>query len=482
MLFRCIALFLIIPLLVPGIAGEAFAQSQSGSAGPPRDAGGWTVFTPSPDTHVIYVSNSAGSDQNSGRSTSSPVRTIARGLALLRNGYPDWLLLKKGDTWTDQAIGYFGKNGRSAAEPMLVSSYGTGARPVIKTNPALTEAAIDTAGAPVGNFVAIVGLEFYAYTRDPGSSDFNSSTVSKEHSGVNLLSAVTWLLIEDCKFSFYQGNSIQGWKAPSHGVTLRRNVIVDSYSTNAHSGGFYFSMVFNLVLEENVFDHNGWNEVVPGAGATIYNHNIYVQYDCGPATVIGNIFANASSHGSQVRPGGIVVDNLYVHNPIGLLVGSGENPTVTSYSSRLARNVFTEGSDITPSLPRGFGIDIGSNTGSVEIKDNIIANESSSRAYGHGIAIGPGITAVTVSGNTIYRWDDPIMDKGSKNAVSNNAINLASFPEPDRSVETYNGSLGGDPTLAAFLSEARKQSKDHWRPQYMAGAVNNYIRAGFALK
>jgi hypothetical protein len=479
--FRWIAVFLVVPLLVCGAAGKILAQPLI-SNGPPRDADGWTVFKPSPDTRIIYVSSSTGNDRNGGQGTVTAVKTIARGLTLLRDGHPDWLLLRKGDTWIDQSIGYFGKNGRSAAEPMLVSSYGTGARPLIKTNPAVTDAAINTAGAPVGNFLAIVGLEFYAYTRDPSSPDFNSATVGKEHSGISFLSAVDWLLIEDCKFSFYQVNAIQGWKAPSHNVALRRNVIVDSYSTNSHSGGFYFSNIFNLVLEGNVFDHNGLSEAVPNAGATIYNHNVYIQYDCGPATLIGNIFANASSHGSQVRPGGTVIDNLYVHNPIGLLVGSGQNPTVTNYSSRLARNVFLEGSDIDPSLPRGFGIDVGSNTGTVEIKDNIIANEASSRPYGYGIGIGSGVTAVTVSDNVVYRWDSPVVDQGVNNAISGNSINPSGLPDPARGVETYNASRGGESTLAGFLSEVRKQSRDHWRPEYTAGAVNNYIRMGFARK
>jgi hypothetical protein len=41
------------------------------------DANGWTVFTPSADTHKIYVSNSIGSDANDGLSESTPVKTLS---------------------------------------------------------------------------------------------------------------------------------------------------------------------------------------------------------------------------------------------------------------------------------------------------------------------------------------------------------------------------------------------------------------------
>jgi hypothetical protein len=87
------------------------------------DANGWTVFSPSADTHKIYVSNSMGSDANDGLSENTPVQTLAKGLSLMRDGYPDWLLLKAGDTWTGEAFDYVPSSGRSAAEPMLISSW-----------------------------------------------------------------------------------------------------------------------------------------------------------------------------------------------------------------------------------------------------------------------------------------------------------------------------------------------------------------------
>lgn len=52
-------------------------------------------------------------------------------------------------------------------------------------------------------------------------------------------------------------------------------------------------------------------------------------------------------------------------------------------------------------------------------------------------------------------------------------------PDPDRDEATYQASLGGTPTMAAFAEEARLQSKANWRPANTAAAMNAYVREGF---
>src|SRR5215218_3503613 len=97
-----------------------------------RDEQGWTVVTPSDDTKIIYVSSSQGSDRNDGRTSKSPVKTIAKGYDLLRDGKPDWLLLKTDDVFTEQPPTWR-ISGRSKDEPQLVGSYGPGEKPIIQT-------------------------------------------------------------------------------------------------------------------------------------------------------------------------------------------------------------------------------------------------------------------------------------------------------------------------------------------------------------
>src|SRR5689334_20109358 len=165
-----------------------------------QDANGWTVVDPSADTHIIYVSSSAGNDANSGLSTSAPVKTIAKGYSLLRDGMPDWLLLKKGDTWHETLGAGWTKSGRSATEPLLVSSYGSGARPVLATG---ADTGLDTQGD--ANWVDFIGINFYANTRDPNSPDYTPG-VDLNQAGFRWLAPTTGLLIEDCVFNYFGTN------------------------------------------------------------------------------------------------------------------------------------------------------------------------------------------------------------------------------------------------------------------------------------
>ena len=47
------------------------------------DEQGWTVFGRSADTRIVYVSNSTGSDTNSGLVEDAPVKTLAKARTLL---------------------------------------------------------------------------------------------------------------------------------------------------------------------------------------------------------------------------------------------------------------------------------------------------------------------------------------------------------------------------------------------------------------
>ena len=46
-------------------------------------------------------------------------------------------------------------------------------------------------------------------------------------------------------------------------------------------------------------------------------------------------------------------------------------------------------------------------------------------------------------------------------------------------MESYAQTLGLEPSLEAFLREARGQSRLRWREELTAPVVNAYIRAGF---
>lgn len=96
------------------------------------DKEGWTRFSPSADSRIIYVSDSDGDDATgkvygqSDRAVSAdprnpsrdikPFKTFSAAFKHTRDGYPDWILLKRGDTFYGSVAT---RNGRSDNEPFL---------------------------------------------------------------------------------------------------------------------------------------------------------------------------------------------------------------------------------------------------------------------------------------------------------------------------------------------------------------------------
>src|SRR4051812_40417524 len=104
--------------LVPTWFLVATALAQDDASAPPEP------------TITIHVSSNAGVDGQDGRSPEQAVKTIRRGQALLRNGRPDRLLLKRGDTF-EETFGNWNKSGASPDEPLVIGAYGEGPRPKV---------------------------------------------------------------------------------------------------------------------------------------------------------------------------------------------------------------------------------------------------------------------------------------------------------------------------------------------------------------
>ena len=75
------------------------------------DESGWSIITPSEDSRLIYVSSSLGDDETAefyaprdiddveAPGVIKPYQTIEAAMVNAREGYPDWVLLLKGDVW-----------------------------------------------------------------------------------------------------------------------------------------------------------------------------------------------------------------------------------------------------------------------------------------------------------------------------------------------------------------------------------------------
>lgn len=462
----------------------AFAQLPIGDAG-------WSEVAPSPDSRIIYVSSSEGNDANDGLSAATAVATVSRGAALARPGMPDHILFKTGDTFrTKFGLGNF-HSGRSAAEPAVLSYYGEGSvRPVIDCENAFLSAfQVSRAN------IAVIGLDFYASNQDPDSEQFDPTVFHRNRVAFSLIGTSGGnLLIEDCKFRFI---GLGAFTALNPGdlenIKIRRNIVVDAWADSTYfehysdgrnrQQGMYIEDTRGILIEENLFDHNGWNGQVPGAGKNKFNHNIYMQTN-NPGSegilVRGNILARASAHGLQLRSGGRVTDNLFLQNSVNVNVGyPPEGPADRSATGYVADNVFLEvvrmdSSEEVFNNPQRSGALWGVNTINLPsvVENNIFAHALNTET--NVISVGNYDDrhnlggALVERGNINYRWFDKTEAPDPE------------WFDPNRQLRDYSRRLGLQASAEAFLLAARERALRTWPEEYSAYAVNDYIRTGFA--
>lgn len=220
---------------------------------------GWTVFEPSSDTRIIYVSDSSGDDAWSGLApefdgTNGPKKTVRAGISQLRDGRPDWLLFKRGDVWVDQRLGNWPISGRSEQEAAVIASYGASTvRPRFDVSESWLMT-IDGGGVSQNRaHLRILGMHVRSYSRDPDDARFSGiggSCLQWLHGGGDVL-------VEDTKCEFAQVN-LQG--SPTLPFTFRRCVLTESYSLNSHAQGIFSLITAPLIMEENIINHGGWSE------------------------------------------------------------------------------------------------------------------------------------------------------------------------------------------------------------------------------
>ena len=534
-----------------GLWRYAIAAANTDGMSPPtewsqvRVDSSWTTFTPSADTRIVYVSSSEGNDSNNGLSTLTPKATIAAGYALLRHGYPDWLLLKRGDVWENQSLGHWRKSGRSATEMMVVNTYGDAiARPLLRTGTGNGFTRQGGNGSPAQiNYVAVLGIDFLAHTR----------IGSEGSTGFWWLGAGETVLVEDCRFSgFAGGMTIQGSATdrPTN-VLIRRTIVIDSYrSSGGHSQGIFANYVHGLTIEQSAIIRNGWHQP-DRSDATVFNHNLYLSSDNSDVIVRDNVIARGSSHGLQLRPGGIVTGNIFIENPLAAFVSRGEGIT-----SIVRDNIVIGRADINSSLPRGYGIDA-IDTWDAIIENNLLIHGGS--IVGSGVALSAASDAdahlvtsrfhATFRSNIVYDWngtgfsashsdisryDDIALESNtlvlpsSRTMVAidsgigaptrftftsnryhhlddsspafrvqssimnfatwttttndhNSVVQSLTYPDPSRDVGSYSVTIGLPPTTDAFLEAVTNRSLRTWPQPLDPSTLGTYLRSGFGL-
>lgn len=439
-----------------------WAQANPEPVTPPASTG-WTLFPPAADARIVYVSSSSGNDGSDG-SQAHPRRTLQIAKQSLRQGFPDRVLLKRGDVF-DETLVRWDSSGRSADQPALLGAYGDGARPVIRGG-------LTTFGNDLLHDVAIMGIDFEGcgiQWRQPGSN----------------------VLVEDCRIiGGEDGLDFNVLGSGGQDFRFRRLVVMDTSTTGSgHVQGAYLAGMHGLLLEECVFDNDG----KPG---DIFRHACYVQNFNTGVVVRGCVFSNAGSHGMQLRCGGEVIDCLFLRNPISLSVGGGNNVEPGGVLASVTRCVFLGGGDIeaAPPLggPRGWGPGF-MNIRSGHVWRNVIADGTGGFMFPFSIGgnfqddagIGFGVHDLVVEGNVRRGW--PCSDHPDKVAPGY----LLQGTPAQRSGTTVSGleertdlvgvDLSLDAYMPNFLGRARERAAGEWDAAASAAGYTAWALARVGL-
>lgn len=485
----------------------------------PQDENGWSIIKPQVDSRIIFVSSSTGNDSKAKAYFSKDIdnpynpskkivafKTIQEAVKLVRDGYPDWVLLKKGDVWQSEQTIWL-PSGKSSAAPIVITSYGSSnKRPLIKTGVG--------SGISLGRFrsyVSIIGLEFYANQRDPDSVDFvgwNNIKSPRGFSSVAIPGAdsigkkVESLHLEGNIFNFFAAGIIIDGKFPQENIRIRRNQILNSYSVNSHGQGMY-SSTSSILLDENLFDHNGWyqqnyeslNSQARGQ-ATIYNHSIYIS-NMFDTVVTGNIFSRSSSIGikmtsnsdsgkNTVKVENITIkDNLFLEGEIGISAGGNQdfNNGFRWRNFSIVDNVMLHVGFAQPTRRKlAWHIDVQDWDGGLVDNNHLLYNDNPNVTDVSGIAITGFTRNVAVTNNVVRSLggDTARMVYKFENETLENITmsqNIVSAVDPNRvDLITYFGLSTVGNGVQYLVDKVKTQSKESWNKSYTAGAINKYLR------
>jgi len=484
----------------------------------PLDENGWSIIKPQQDSRLIYVSSTGGNDSLARAYSLQeiiepdrplidivPFKTIGNALKLIRDGYADWVLLKKGDEWLlNKDISL--PSGRATNEHTVLTSYGSAEqRPLIKTG--VTTALVLRDGR---HFVSVIGIEFYANQRDPDSSDFVgwenvkrpigflSTTFSDSERDAESIH------LEDNVFNFYANNVQFSGERNQKNIVVRRNQLLNAYSVNSHSEGM-FARIASMLIEENLFDHNGWYQqnyeqlnATDKGQATYFNHNAYLG-EMMDTVIKGNIFSRSSSIGIKLTANGdttrqinsvkskniVIDDNLIIEGEVAISAGGNKdfNNGYRWKNMTIINNVMVRIGHSKPTR-RGLGWHVDANDwdgGTIE-GNYLLCNNNPLVTNILGISVYGLSRNISVANNVIYGLqgdEERMMAIGNKEAKTGVDFNN-NFINKDALCAGFEYS--SDAVIDDMINGAKAQSRSNWISKYTASDFNARVKSEIDTK
>lgn len=371
--------------------------------------------------------------------------------------------------------------------------------------------------------LAIVGLHFYARSRDMDSGHF--VTRDDEPSGIYIglsdwngnesspQNLFTGLLIEDNKVEHFDTgiriydrgprvycntyhNYGKGGDCPASvrlngriTATVHRNIVRFSHTTGSHAVGMYIEGNKGSVFSENFIDHSGWHPGVV-SDRNKKSHGIYAQSINAKNYARGNIVTRSAAEGYQFRAGADITDNVFIKNSQGFWTG------VTS--TNILRNVIMDNTNIrddNPSDFRGWGMGafFMASDSVTNAQDNFILNKLGSAGSKPAMALS-GANGSVAANNVVHNWMPVHMREGASIELRGQNLddkngNIETFAgeedkwvDAGRNAPSYMKSLGFEESYEAFYEALAAREAGEWIPALSAYAFYDYIEEGFTLK
>lgn len=234
---------------------------------------------------AFYISSTDGNDSNDGLSTSTPWKTIERA-NLLEMIPGDSLLFKSGDTFKGRL--FIQSEGGVDSLKVVISSYGTGSKPVIDGDGYLSSINILNSGNIHLSNLEITNEEVQLqegvseklrYGLFLENSYSNGTTFDNIHlENLTFINIYQTLQIDDNDQTGVNAYAItstgSSWDDPN--PARFRNILIENcYFTRTSRHALILKAVQNLVLRNNLFQHVGGAGIVVGANC----EDVLIEYN-----------------------------------------------------------------------------------------------------------------------------------------------------------------------------------------------------------
>lgn len=284
-----------------------------------KDANGWSIHTPSATSRILYVSatgndtlastNNAGVyGVNSFADWKNPTNEIAfatftAAYAFCRTGEDDFILFKRGDTFS-LAARTDPVKGKSTTERHVIGDYGSNslANPLINSRVTNETFRFFKGG---NYYTSIINLNFNCIIQDPTSNEWPVGGLANITDASAILiyadnaANASHILIEGCRFNYFSRSiNISTGDEPDNEyheqIVIRRNIFDRNVANVVHAQAIFSSHAKLMLIEENIFYRGGWYSASISP-KTIYRHACYFSTRHKKVLFRGNISIDPSS-------------------------------------------------------------------------------------------------------------------------------------------------------------------------------------------